>query len=319
MTEQMDRRGFVKKSVAASTGAALSFCFEDRILQAHAAEGPSEKPETKVAGSIPMGKMGDLSISRLIIGGNLISGHAHSRDLIYVSKLLKQYFTDDKVMETLHRAEECGVNTAIIRLDQDTLRILDRYWNKEGGKIQWIVQVKPTEKDLTTAIDVSIDKGACGIYIQGETADRMWRQKRVDLIGKATEHIKKQGVIAGIGAHMLNVIVACEEAGFNPDFYMKTFNSKSYWSAGPAERHDSVWEETPEETEEFMAKVNKPWIAFKVLGAGAIHPREGFKYAFEKGADFLCVGMFDFQVAEDAEIARETLAGEIQRNRPWCA
>ena len=65
-----------------------------------------------------------------------------------------------------------------------------------------------------------------------------------------------------------------------------------------------------------MKKVDKPWIAYKVLGAGVSHPREGFKYAFENGADFVCVGMFDFQIREDAIITRDLLKN-INRQRPW--
>ena len=80
-------------------------------------------------------------------------------------------------------------------------------------------------------------------------------------------------------------------------------------------RHDSVWEETPEETKAFMQEVDRPWIAYKVLGAGAIHPREGFRYAFQNGADFLCVGMFDFQVAEDVDIGPGS-CGQIPFSRP---
>ena len=100
---------------------------------------------------------------------------------------------------------------------------------------------------------------------------------------------------------------------------MKTFNSKSYWSAGPMPRYDSVWEETPKETAGFMSEVEKPWIAYKVLAAGAIPPKAGFQYAFENGADFCVVGMFDFQVAENATLATEIVKATQNRERAWMA
>ena len=319
MSKSFDRRSFLGKSVAASTGAALGFGFEEKALLAQAAEPSAEPAADSAVGPLPMGKIGDVTISRLICGGNLISGFAHSRDLIYVSPLLKHYFTDDKIMETFELCEQNGVNTAILRLDLHCRRILNKYWHERGGEIQWIAQVKPTREDLFTDIDTAVDNGAIGVYIQGQVGDSFTRSGHVDLLGEALEHIKECGVIAGMGAHALEVPVACEKAGLDPDFYMKTFNSKSYWSAGPMPRHDSVWAETPEQTVEFMGKVKKPWIAFKVLGAGAIHPREGFKYAFENGADFLCVGMFDFQVEDDIAIASKLLAEQANRPRPWMA
>ena len=42
-----------------------------------------------------------------------------------------------------------------------------------------------------------------------------------------------------------------------------------------------------------------PWIAFKVLAAGAIPPQDAFRHAFENGADFILAGMYDFEIAED--------------------
>ncbi len=54
-----------------------------------------------------------MNISRIICGGNLISGYAHSRDLIYLSSLLKKYFSDERIMETWRICEQQGINTMI--------------------------------------------------------------------------------------------------------------------------------------------------------------------------------------------------------------
>lgn len=67
----------------------------------------------------------------------------------------------------------------------------------------------------------------------------------------------------------------------------------------------------------FMAKIQRPWIAYKVLAAGAISPRDGFRYAFENGADHALVGMFDFQVADNVIITKDVLAERLQRTRAW--
>lgn len=66
-----------------------------------------------------------------------------------------------------------------------------------------------------------------------------------------------------------------------------------------------------------MSKLRRPWIAYKVLAAGAIHPKAGFKYSLDNGADFLAVGMFDFQVQEDAAIFTPALEGARNRDREW--
>ena len=284
----------------------------------------------ELEGKVPAGKIRDLTVSRIIAGGNLISGFAHARDLIYVSSWLKTYFTDEKVIETLWLCEACGINTAILRTDTDTIRILDKY-RKRGGKIQWIAQTYPKGEDITN-VKLAIDNGAAGALVQGNIADLTILENRIDDLRKPVEYIQSQGIIAGTAAHSLTVPFACVENGIKVDFFMKTFHHNKYWSATPVDpadpylpkdgnqhhqAHDNIWCMDDKAVSGFFMKNDTPWIAYKVLAAGAIKPEDGLQYAFAGGADFACVGMFDFQVIENANIAHNLLKSDMNRERRW--
>lgn len=273
----------------------------------------------KLEGEVPKGTIKGLDISRMIIGGNLVSGFAHSRDLLYASQLVKQYHTDEKVIETLFLCESCGVNAAILRTDDDTVRILDKY-RKRGGNIQWIAQYYPSSTNMDN-VNLAIDNGAVAAFCQGARADSFVSVNRVDVLHDSMEYIRAQGIPSGVGAHTLNVPVTFEREELNPDFYMKTLHHYNFWSAASEEDRSKIrlnnWSPDTEKTIAFMNQVRKPWIAFKVLAAGAIHPSDGIRYAFEQGADFACVGMFDFQIIENSNIVYNMFQEDIPRARPW--
>ena len=286
---------------------------------------------------MPVGKIGKLTLGRLISGSNLISLNMHARDLTYVQSLAARYNTEERIFMTLKKCEEHGINSIVLKnhnFRQFRLADYEREW---GGKLQWIADVITTDIDKYEELLVEhLSLGASAAYLWGGASDTWFYQKRQANIVRAFEIMKQYRIPVGIAAHRLEPIAFCEKEGLVPDFYMKTLHHDRYWSAHPrenrrymemyekdspnhAEYHDNLFCHDYEKTVEFMQDVKVPWIAFKVLAAGAIAPEDGFRFAFESGADFICAGMFDFQVERDAEIARRAVAAAQNRKRPWRA
>ena len=321
MREDMDRREFLKSSAALSTAASLALGGANRV------NAKPKKNTTAKSSSMPRGTIGDLQVSRLISGGNLLGGWAHARDLNYVGQLMRHYNTEKKILDTLERMEKNGVDTIIAYIHGKTpipgstqkQSIMEKYWEERGGSMKWIAQCTANVKDLYYDIDWAVDHGACAAYMNGGLVEKWAEQDRHHLLGKCVDRIKQHDIPAGYGAHKLDHIIAAESGGVDPDFYMKTLHPTDYWSFTSPREHNNAWATDPKRTIEYMKDIDTPWIAFKVLAAGAVHPGKGFRFAFENGADFICVGMFDWQVEEDVKIARRTVrqVKKAGRQRRW--
>jgi uncharacterized membrane protein YphA (DoxX/SURF4 family) len=348
----VDRRELLKNLISVPAIGAFAYAFykkekwdsfEEKLLKVEGIDANSGATLLKfnytslneLKGQVPKGviKYTDKSgqpaqfeLSRMLLGGNLIGGWAHARDLIYVSKLVKTYHTDDKVMQTMDLGEKCGMNAIISNPQMG--RIFQKFKHEFRSKMKFISDCG-TNLDFQKGIALSLVGDFDALYCQGEITDR-WTNpqyddgsgktvtERMELIRKGLEEIRSHGKPAGIGAHRIEAIKVCVEHGLKPDFWVKTCHSHNYWSArNNPEWKDNIFDYDPEETIRFMATVKEPWIAFKVLAAGAITPEEGLKYAFSNGADFVCLGMYDFQIVEDVNIVLNVLENIKDRQRPW--
>lgn len=303
---KVSRRQFVAGAVAASAMAA-------------SAARANPAPPPAAASGLPKGRIGDMVVSRVLLGGNLLTHFTHSRDLKYVYALARHYNTDEKILETMALAEAHGINTLVIHNPPHAMQLLKRYRKERGGKMQYIIcptaPVEPGLAKYTEEVLQLIDLGADAIYLWGVRADALVAAGQIDLVAKAVQLAKAQGVPSGVGAHELAVVAACEKNSIPADFYIKTLHHHNYPSAKL--NYDSMWCKNPEETIELMRTVQKPWIAFKTMAAGAIPPRDALEYVFRNGADFALLGMFDFEIAEDVKHACEVLADLKERSRPW--
>jgi len=312
MSESSTRRQFVGASVGVALPTALN-----------AQNAPQ--------GGLPKGQVGKLQVSRLLLGGNLLTHYTHSRDLRYVYNLAKHYNTDEKLLETLALAESQGIDTLAVHPDPNTMAVLKKH-RARGGKIKWILSTEPpatapVEPDLQAhrrRVKELVDDGADSIYLWGVRADQLAKAGKADLIAAAVDVMKDTKLPVGVGAHALQTVMECERVKAGAEFYLKTLHHHKYRTGPkPGEAEDDYkefpgyWCGKPQETVDFMKGVDKPWIAFKVMAAGAIPPNDAFRYSFENGADFILAGMFDFEIREDVEIVRDILPSVPKRARPW--
>ena len=217
------------------------------------------------------------------------------------------------------------MNTLVVHTVPHVIGLLANYRKEQGGKIQWIVcptaQPDSDRAGYIKQVEELVAEKCEAIYLWGVTGDRLTSEKKIDAIKDAVAIAHNAGVPSGVGAHDLNVIRYCEENNVPADFYIKTFHHAIIPAVrtidGPHAELPGYWCREPKDTIEVMAAVEKPWFAFKVMAAGAIPPQEAFHYAYDNGADHILAGMFDFEIAQDVEIAKDALALTAQRARPW--
>jgi hypothetical protein len=279
--------------------------YEDKTLLAQLVDRSECGKVKEPVKGLQRGKFGKYEVSRLIIGGNLISGSAHAGELLYQSALMTHYFTTEKILETWRLAEDNGINTTLMRCDPHILEHYRKFTRERNGKLQWIAQSAPEQGDPVENAKRARDGGAIAVYHHGGQSDSLVRGGKIEEIGRAVEGFRQAGLMAGIGAHLISTVQACVQARIDPDFYMVTVNSVGYYTSPAVE------------VAQFMSTLDKPWIGFKTLGAGRDRPPAGFHHAFQRGADFIAVGMFDWQVRDDVAHVQKMLAAGIGRDRRW--
>jgi len=320
-----DRNGVTRREVIRTSALAAG------ALAAGVATGKGGGAMASVqAAKIPAGKIGNVTIGRMLLGGNLIGGWLHCRDLKYPGQLFRAYCTEEKILQTIALAEQHGINT-VFETGGD---FVNRHNRATGGKMQFIphieVDADRSEQALKDHIKAQVDTGAVALYVWGVSADRLVHDGNGPKLARAVELAGAHGLPIGVGTHSLTVVKECERLKAPVDFYVKTLHRDDYPTATPKERrkdfmwmtgeggyYDNMWCIDAEETIAYMKGIAKPWIAFKVLAAGAYLPRDGFQYAIKNGADFIAVGMFDFQIADNCEVLKRVVADNGRREREW--
>ncbi len=275
---------------------------------------------------MPTVPFGEHAITRLISGGNPLCGNSHfSQEL---DGEMREYFTDEQVVEYLLQLEAAGYNTLQARGDYH--RIL--YWlelaRRRGCGLQWIAQTASEMSDVFQNIRIISAAGAIGIYHQGTKTDNLWLQGKIEEVKPYLSCMRDCGVRVGLGTHIPEVIEYAEEHSWDVDFYMACFYNLSRKPRQSALVAQAAKENCPAPREEFadadpaaMCRViratPKQCLAFKILGAGRrcstqddVRAAFGFAYGNIKPIDAVVVGMYprcEDQIALNREYALQAM------------
>jgi hypothetical protein len=256
-------------------------------------------------------EIGSLTVSRIILGSNPFSGHAHQTS--ERAQEMLHYYTAARIKEVFRQAEELGINTFCGRTDRHIIRVLMEY-RDEGGTIQWIGQTAPEFGTIRRGVDLAIWGGANACYIHGGEMDNLLATEKTEEIPPAIERIKEAGMPVGVAGHEPHVFEWSEQ-NLDVDFYMCSYYNPTDRSRSPehvAGKREQYLPGDRAAMVEMIQSLSKPVIHYKVFAAGRNDPKEALTFVAQhlRPQDAVCVGVFtkdnpnmlteDFHLLEEA-------------------
>jgi len=259
--------------------------------------------------SLPTTKLGDVEVTRLVVGGNPVSGFSHAG--AERSKAMLDYFTTENTKKLLHRCEAAGITTCFFRADKHVMRTLYEYWN-EGGKILWVAQSAP-EMDPMRDIDQAKSFGASAMYLHGGQIDDSFERGDYDETKRQLDHVHEVGLPAGCASHVPENILKILDLGWDVDFFMiSVYNIPGYRGKLSVSQDEKFIDADRAKALAIFKDIEQPCFAYKILAAGRKNPRESFTEVCShiKPIDGINVGMYppDSPTIVEDNVA---LAGEL--------
>jgi hypothetical protein len=260
------------------------------------------------------------SVSRLICGGNPLSGFSHVSAQLDWEMI--EYYDMPALQALLSECWRQGINTFQSRGDRHQMRMYLEHLQR-GGQLQWIAQTASEFASIEANIAEIARYRPMAIYHHGTHTDNSWHTGKIDAVLDIVKMIKDRGLPAGVGSHIPEVVEYLEGKGCETDFYMCCFYNlaRQYKSAPAVDREayqrDAYPAADPLRMTAVMRQIRKPCIGFKIMAASrnCATPQsteDAFRFAFDhiKPTDVVNVGMFQKhrnQVQENAGIVRRIL------------
>jgi hypothetical protein len=278
--------------------------------------------DAPAAGSLPMIRLGNHSVSRLIAGHNTIAGFSYQGH--HMDLHMREYFTVERIIDFLTSCEQQGINTIQFSWLDKTVQAL-RTLRERGSKMQNICLLRDIPQ-LKVAIDAV---QPIGIAHHGGVTDTLFAQGKSEVVLDFIKAVRDHGVLAGVSAHNPDNIRRIADADWPVDFFMTSFYFISRQSVARLEGRTvesstidlnyTFLKNDPIDMARVIQQVKQPCLAFKILGAGRLchgqqQVKDAFKFAYSsiKPKDAVIIGLyprFSDEIRADAQYAREMAVG----------
>jgi hypothetical protein len=264
--------------------------------------------------------IGDLSVSRMVIGTNWFLGFSHTsaaRD-----KYIKETMTAERIADVIQVFMDEGIDTIMGPLQIPLLQEGIKEAEARTGRKLIIISTPAVnwgdDADAMAQTEKIFDKelalGAriCMPHMFNTDALVDIRLRRIKNMDKYCRMIRDRGMIPGLSTHMPEAIVYADESDLDVDTYLSIYNA-----AGFLMHLEIDW------THRIIWNAKHPVITIKPMAAGRLPPLVGlaFSWATIRDIDMVAVGTSTPDEAREViEISRSILdrraAGvELQKTR----
>lgn len=275
--------------------------------------------------SFPRTTVGDVSVSRMIIGTNWFLGYTHCTGA--KSRSTERLVTNPKslaeIIEVFFRA---GVDTIMCPHTKTCIPEAIKEAEQRTGVKAVIVSTPgfPTTKrtaldgfdegEVARILDEEVEKGVSICMPHTGTTDLMVDKcarevRQMDVICRM---IRERGMTPGLSTHVPETIVYADETGLDVETYIQPFNLTGYLM-----QLEVDW------VARIIHQAKKPVMTIKTMAAGQIRPYQAMTFVWNaiREQDMVTVGTMAPEEAEEIiELSLDVLAGkpfsaELQKTR----
>jgi hypothetical protein len=314
-TVAMGRRKFLSQLSLAVTGSSLALTTtQGRKVLAKESSSPTTP--------LPVIRLGDHLVTRLIVGSNPISGYSYLGPVL--NKHMQEYFTPERIVEFLWKCECEGINAHQFSKPEQMREVFQKL-RERGSKMKFICLHSGGSQHISVEKVVQNTRPIAIVHHGGVT-DRLFRQGKSGEVHDFVKRVKDAGVLAGVSAHNPDCIKQIADEGWQVDFFMACFY---YLTRTPEELEKMppivtlqigypFFASDPMAMTKVIRQVDQPCLGYKILAAGRMCDSKNkveaaFKFAFEhlKPTDGVIVGMYPRyhdQIRQNAQYARQFAA-----------